>query len=192
MTSTLPDTLTKENRTLQGDKILLRPIRPADVNDAYVRWMNDPEVTQYLESRFNSYTSHNLLQYVEKMMGNPDSFLFAIVDKGDNRHIGNLKLGPINRMHRRASVGLVIGETEFFGKGVGTEAINLVVRFAFGDLNLHKLTAGCYAPNRAAEKIFTKNGFEKEGFRKQHVVYDGSYIDVIELGLINPKERTDG
>lgn len=175
-----------------GEKILLRLIRPADVNDAYVRWMNDPEVTQYLESRFNSYTSHNLLQDVKEMIADPDSFLFAIVDKGDNRHIGNIKLGTINRMHRRASVGLFIGETEFFGQGVGTEAINLIARFAFGDLNLHKLTAGFYAPNRAAEKIFTKNGFEKEGLRKQHVIYDGSYIDVIELGLINPKERADG
>ncbi|MDP6683834.1 MAG: GNAT family protein [Desulfobacterales bacterium] len=178
--------------SLKGDHIFLRDIQLADVTFAYQRWMTDPEIIQYLESRFHPPSGEELKRYVEANIADPDSFLFAICDKTSNRHIGNIKLGPINRLHKRASIGIVIGEKECFGKGFGPESVKLVVAFAFNDLNLHKLTAGCYAPNINAEKVFTNNGFKREGTRRQHSLYDGKYVDVIELGLINPRRRCDG
>ena len=177
--------------SLIGENVFLRDLQLSDVNNAYYQWMNDPEVTQYLESRFKNPSIKEIERYVEENIADPNTYLFAIIDKKNDRHIGNIKLGPINRVHRRASIGIVIGKKELFGKGFGTETIRLAAAFAFNDLKLHKLTAGCYASNRAAEKIFTKNGFAKEGIRRLHSVYDGKYTDDFVFGLINPKEPID-
>jgi len=192
MTTTISFSQIESNCSIGGNTILLRPLMPPDVSDAYLKWMNDPDVNRFLECRTESYTRQDLLQYVEKVTADPDSFLFAIIDQQTNRHIGNIKLGPINRIHRRSSIGIIIGETDYFGKGVGTESVALVTRVAFNELRLHKLTAGCYAPNLAAEKVFLKNGFKIEGRRKSHAWYDGAFVDVIEFGRINLKEQTDG
>ena len=179
------------NFSLIGENVVLRDIHPSDVNGAYCQWMKDPEITRYLESRFQTPSIEDLKQYVKKNIADPDTYLFAIVDKITVRHIGNIKLGPIRRVHRSASIGILLGDKRLFGRGLGTESIGLVADFAFNDLGLHKLTAGCYAPNRAAEKAFAKNGFKREGLRKQHCLFEGEYIDIIELGLINTRGGRD-
>ena len=181
-------TLQATASALTGEKVFLRDLHPSDVNDTYCRWMKDPEAVQFLESRFETPSIETLRRYAEEKIADPDTYLFAICDNANARHIGNIKLGPINRIHRRASIGIVIGEKTLFGRGFGTESIRLVIAFSFNDLNLHKLTAGCYAPNRAAEMAFANNGFIREGLRRQHSLYHGDYVDVVELGLINPGE----
>jgi len=183
------NSLPESGLLLTGENIFLRGIHPSDVNDTYHLWMKDPETIQFLESRFKKPSIEDLKQYVKANIADPDTYLFAICEKKNTRHIGNIKLGPINRIHRRASIGIVIGEKTLFGRGFGTESIRLVVAFSFNDLNLHKLTAGCYAPNRAAEMAFANNGFIREGLRRKHSLYHGDYVDVVELGLINPGER---
>ncbi|RJQ30475.1 N-acetyltransferase [Candidatus Parcubacteria bacterium] len=174
---------------IQGKRMILREITPEDVTDRYVSWMNDPEVVQFLETRFQAYTKETLLDYVEeKLSDNHSAFLGMILHNG-KRHIGNIKLGPINWIHSVGSIGIMIGEKDSFGKGYATEAIGLVIDYAFGRLSLHKLTAGCYDRNRGALRAFEKNGFVIEGVRKQHVSCCGEFIDVIELGLINSRYR---
>jgi len=172
---------------IRGKRIFLRELIQEDVTEIYAQWMNDPSVTQYLESRFADNSMENLVNYVNEKRADPNSVIFAIVLNSNLRHIGNIKLGPINWIHRRASVGIVIGETDCFGQGYATEAIGLIVDFAFGKIGLHKLTAGCYEPNLGAEKAFQNNGFSVEGIRKDHAICNGNYVDIFELGLIDPE-----
>jgi RimJ/RimL family protein N-acetyltransferase len=147
--------------------------------------VKDAEVTQYLESRFHDNSLEALEKYVRNRMKDSNEVFLAIVENKHDMHIGNIKLGPINWIHRIADIGILIGEKDHWGKGIGTEAIRLTVDYAFGTLNLHKLTAGCYSPNNASLKAFQKNGFEIEGIRKKHRYYDGKYVDAILLGLLN-------
>ncbi|MCK4820653.1 GNAT family N-acetyltransferase [bacterium] len=176
---------------LVGERIYLREVRPGDVNDAYYRWMNDPEVTQYLESRFSPNSMESLLEYVRNFQGNQDNIFLAIVLKENHKHIGNIKMGPINRFHRLADVGIMIGEKDCWGKGYASEAISLIVEHAFKNLNLHKLTAGCYEQNQGSLEAFQKAGFEIEGVRKKHCFFNGEYVDAILLGKINHTEKDD-
>ena len=169
---------------IEGERIYLREVRPSDVNENYYRWMNDPEVTRYLESRFYPNSMGRLREYVTSKMGNRDNVFLAIVLKEGDRHIGNIKLGPINWIHRFADVGILIGEKDCWGKGYGTEAIRLVVDYAFRKLNLHRLTAGVYAINQASVRAFLKAGFTEEGRRKSHTYCDGQYVDGILLGIV--------
>jgi len=169
---------------IRGERIFLRELIQDDVTEIYVQWMNDLSVTQYLESRFAKHSMETLVNYVNAKGVDPNSVLFAIM-LNDLKHIGNIKLGPVNWIHRRASVGIVIGKTDCFGKGYATEAIGLIVDFAFGNIGLHKLTAGCYEPNHGAKKAFLKSGFSVEGIQRDQVIYNGNYIDIFELGIIN-------
>ena len=171
-----------------GKHIYLREVRLSDVNENYYCWMNDPEVTNYTESRFYPVSKEALEEYVkEKQKGNDNIFL-AIIYKENQKHIGNIKLGPINWIHRLADIGIIIGEKDYWGKGCATEAIRLISNYAFNTLNLHKLTAGCYKGNAASGKAFEKAGFIEEGMRKAHLFNDGKYQDLLQYGLINPGE----
>lgn len=151
---------------LVGDRLYLREVCLADVNEYYFRWMNDPEVTQYLESRFYPNSMESLLEYVKGFQGNKDNIFLAIVLKENHKHIGNIKMGPINWFHRLADIGIMIGEKDCWGKGYATEAISLLAEHAFRNLNLHKLTAGFYKTNQGSLKAFQKAGFEVEGVKK--------------------------
>lgn len=170
---------------LEGKNIYLREVRITDVNDNYYNWMNDNEVTKYLESRFYPQSKEKIEEYVRSINSDPNYVFLAIIEKKNNTHIGNIKLGPINWFHRVADVGLLIGEKTVQGKGYATEAIRLITEYAFKRLNLHKLTAGCYKENVGSQKTFKKNGYIVERIRKKHCFCDGKYTDVILMGIIN-------
>jgi [ribosomal protein S5]-alanine N-acetyltransferase len=173
-------------RFLEGERIYLREVRTADVGDNYYRWMNTPEVTRYLESRFRPNSIEALREYVSALSRDPDNFFLAIVLKDGDRHVGNVKLGPVNWIHRHADLGILIGEKDFWGKGYATEAIRLASDYAFRVLNLHRLGAGCYERNQGSVRAFEKAGFEIEGVRRQHFFCDGEYTGHTLLGLLNP------
>lgn len=176
------------NPFIQGERLYLREVRPSDVNETYYRWMNDPEVTAYLESRFYPNALESLADYVQGKISDHDNLFLAIVLQEGHRHIGNIKLGPINWIHRFADVALLIGEKECWGRGYATEAIRLVVTHAFQELNLHKLTAGCYIANQGSYKAFLKAGFVQEGLLRQHFHCRGEYVDFWQLGIVRPEK----
>ncbi len=177
---------------LVGVRIYLREVRPSDVSDTYYRWMNDPEITQYLESRFYPSSIEALQEYVRNFLGNKDNIFLAIVLKENHKHIGNIKMRPIDWFHRLADIGVMLGEKDSWGKGYASEAITLLAEHAFLTLHLHKLTAGCYKPNEGSLRAFEKAGFETEGVRKKHCFFNGKYVDAVLLGRINPVDRDVG
>ena len=179
------------NHFLTGKRIYLRKLVLEDVEGGYHRWMNDPQVTHFLESRFRPSSKSDLRSYVESVDLDKNSWLFAGVLLEDDRHIGNIKLGPVNWIHRVADIGLLIGEQDCWGKGFAGEMIDLVVDFAFSSLNLHKVTASCYGNHEASASAFKKSGFSVEGTRKEQFYCDGEYVDMTLLGLIRGSERED-
>jgi ribosomal-protein-alanine N-acetyltransferase len=168
---------------IKGKQIYLREVRLSDIDENYYRWLNDPDVTHYLEVRHLPRSRENISKYVTAMDGNPDEILLAICLKDNGRHVGNIKLGPINWIHRFAEVSLVIGDKSIWRRGIATEAIFLISRYAFSVLNLHKLRAGCYEKNVGSAKAFLKVGFLQEGILKNHWYVNGSYQDEIVFGL---------
>ena len=174
-----------------GERIYLREVRVEDVNQAYYRWMNDREVTRYLESRFFPHSLESLQEFVRKMAADQSHVFLAICLKEDKRHIGNAKLGPINWIHRYADLGLIIGEKDCWGQGYASEVIGCLVSYAFNILDLHKLIAGCYEAHQASLKAFQKNGFRIEGIRKKQYRLDGKYVNAVTMGLIESEQVRD-
>ncbi len=160
-------------------KILIRQLLPGDVSDNYLAWMNDPEVTQFLESRWKPYQREDLESFVSSIRASGDDFLFGIFLSETGGHIGNIKIGSINRFHRYADLGLVIGAKKFWGQGIATEAIRLATEYAFQELDLNKLVAQIYAPNIGSRKAFENAGYRIVGQYTKHRFYKGRFVDAV-------------
>jgi RimJ/RimL family protein N-acetyltransferase len=174
---------------LTGESIYLREVRPEDVNDAYYRWLSDPAVTQYLETRYIPQSRQSILAFVQQMNGKSDEIFLAICRNEDDRHIGNIKLGPIKWIHGRGDISLFIGEKDCWGKGYATEAIRLLCQHAFDTLSLRKVTAGAYATNAGSIRAFEKAGFTREGRLRGQYLVGGRPVDHIWLGLLGEEYR---
>ena len=169
---------------LRTERLLLRALDSSDINKNYLGWLNDPMVNRYLETRFIPQTLESLHTYWSAHRDDPASPWFAICLASDHRHIGNIKLGPIHWLHRRADISLFIGERTCWGQGYAAEAISLVRDWAFSVLDLQKLSAGIYSANIASRRAFEKCGFELEGTLRQDVVSEGKRMDVWRFGLL--------
>ena len=168
---------------LHSARLHLRALEPSDLNATYLGWLNDPEVNRYLETRFLPQTLEALLAYWQAHRDDPTSPWFAICLAADDRHIGNIKLGPIQWLHRRADLSLFIGDRSCWGQGFASEAIALVRDWAFRELDLQKLSAGIYAGNAGSQRAFEKCGFALEGTLRQEVVSSGDRVDIWRMGL---------
>jgi ribosomal-protein-alanine N-acetyltransferase len=162
---------------LIGKRIFIKILSPEDVSEEYVAWMNDPEINQYLESRFRVQTLSSVRSFVEAMNSSPVDAMFGIFLNDNSEHIGNIKIGNIDTFHRRAEVGLVIGKRNVWGQGFAAEAIALATKYGFEELNLNKLTAGMYADNIGSFKAFIKCGWRHVATLKEHCFSHGVYID---------------
>ena len=168
---------------LSGKRIYLRGVRQTDVNENYCAWLNDPEVNQFLETRFSAQSIESISAFVRCHEGHGDEPFFAICLSATDEHIGNIKLGPINWHHRNADVSLLIGNKSCWGKGYATEAIGLVTRYAFEDLKLNKLQCGAYATNAGSARAFEKCGYQREGLLRGYALHNDVEVDVVLFGI---------
>ncbi len=169
---------------MEGERLRLRKIELSDVNETYRGWMNDPEVMRYTESRFQEHSLEDIRAYVQSVQSDASSVFFAIVEKATDKHIGNIKIGHINPVHRMADVGIIIGDKNCWGKGYAAEALKLAARYAAETLHLHKLWAGIYAVNVGSIHAFWRAGFVEEGRFAEHWFYEGHYVDGVQMGLL--------
>lgn len=179
----------REQHEIIGKRLCLRDVRLSDAGGSYLQWMNDQEVLKYTESRFHPYTKERLKEYIRTINKNPDFIFRAITLRDSGRHIGNIKLGPVDWNHRFGDIGVIIGAKDCWGRGYAAESIRLLADYAFSSLKLHKLTAGCYGVNSPSVKAFEKAGFVQEGHRPSQYLSDGRYVDLVCLGLLNPSDQ---
>ncbi|HEX6065475.1 MAG TPA: GNAT family protein [Longimicrobiales bacterium] len=166
------------------DGVSLFLLTPELVGDAYVGWLNDPVVNRYLESRFAVHTLESTLEFVRAMYESSDNVLLGIRSAETGGHVGNIKIGPLNRQHGTGEIGILVGERRAWGKGIATAAIRIMCDIARDSLELRKVTAGCYASNVGSQRAFEKAGFAVEGIRKQQLICDGVPEDLVLLGKV--------
>lgn len=159
-------------------RLELRNLTGTDAGTHYLSWLADENISRFLEVRFSPISSlEPLAKFVELCNQSSSDLLLGIFLRDEARHIGNIKLGSICRNHNRADLGFLIGSREEWGKGYAAEAIAAVARFAFTELNLAKLTAGCYASNQGSVRALEKAGFVQEARLRDHWLYDGRRED---------------
>ncbi len=175
-----------------SERLTLRLVTEDDCGPTYVGWLADGDVHRYLETRFTEHTEDDIRAFVRDQLADPQSWLFAIVLTAADRHVGNIKIGPINPQHRYADVSYFIGDRSCWGQGLATEAIGLVTQIGFERLDLNRCQAGLYSGNAASAKALLKNGYREEGrFRKQLQGPDG-WEDHLWYGILAEDWRKVG
>ncbi len=172
--------------TIETDRFYLEKLSINHLSEDYVQWMNDETVVQYLESGGN-YNLDLLREFLSEVEMS-DIYFWAIKEKTSHKHIGNIKIDPINYKHGWGEYGILLGDKSFWGKGVGFEISQAVIHFCFnGILKLRKINLGVRAENKPAIKLYSKLGFETEGIYKKHAVTCNGYDDVLRMAIFNPK-----
>ncbi len=162
---------------IYGQRVRLRAIEREDIS-TFLRWFNDPEVRQYL-LMYQPMSRAWEERWFEGRLDRQDDYLLGIeVAEGDGwRLIGNVGLHKVDWKNRHAVLGIALGEKAYWGQGYGTDAVRTMLRFAFAELNLHRVELEVFDYNPRAEACYVKAGFRREGTRRQALYRDGRYHD---------------
>ena len=110
--------------------IYLKELTTKNVSKVYLGWMNDYKVHKFTEQKNKKHTLKKICKFVERKRKSKDEFLYGIFLKKNKEHIGNIKLGPINRIHKNADISYFIGNKSYWGKGYTTLAIAKIIKIA--------------------------------------------------------------
>lgn len=172
---------------IRSEHIVLRTLQPGDATLVYLGWLSDPAINAHLEVRFSPPQSvRDLAAFIADANTSSHTLMLGIFLQEDGRHIGNIKLGPIDWHHRVGDMGFLIGDKDQWGKGYASKAIAMLAEYAYAHLGLAKLTAGCYAENEGSRRALLKAGFVEEGRRIAQWLVAGRRQDGILLGRVNP------
>ncbi len=174
-------------RVLQTGRLRLRPLAASDLRRC-VKWFSDPEVLRFL-GRNGPVTFAEEERWFRDYERRTDEQIFAIEVEG--LHIGNIGLHKIDRFHRKAEVGIVIGEPTFWSKGYGTEAMESALRYAFGPLGLNKVSLDVLETNERAIRTYERIRFVQEGVHREDAFKDGRFVHVIRMSIL-AREFADG
>ena len=173
------------NKTLESTRLVCRPLNSSYCTPEYLKWLNDEEVTRYLEI-FEPYSEKQLRDYLEVVDKNSTVLFWAIHIKHNNKHIGNIKIDPVNRYHGLGEYGIMMGDRTEWGKGYAAEVSKAIINYCFTEEKLRKITLGVVDENLAAVNLYKKLGFETEGLYKRHGLYSGHYCHLLRLAIFNP------
>lgn len=162
---------------ISTQRLTLRPLKKGTPRQ--VAWLNDPDVVRYSEQRHRTHTLSSQLNFVNSFPG----FIWGIHLVENGEHIGNLT-ASIDSPNNVADVGMLIGDTRCWGKGLGYEAWAAACAWLLSPDGgkIRKLEAGCMKSNDAMLRIIRKNGFIQEGERLNHFVTNGGPISAVLFG----------
>ncbi len=167
-----------------GTTYSLIPLTVNNITEEYISWLNDPIVNKFLEVRHVNQTVKTVTEYVNKFYKDHESYIWGIYSTKD-RLIGSVNLQDVNRYHNAAELGLMIGNTDYWGKSASKEAVSLVLNFAFDTLKLNRVTGGSYSTNLGMNFTFKLLGFKREGVMRKSFLEGDKYIDGYRWGILS-------
>lgn len=163
--------------------VYLRPMTFADT-DLIVFWRNQDAVRQnFIYQELFTRESHE--HWIHTMVETGRVVQMIICEAERDRPVGSVYLRDIDRKHNKAEYGIFIGGEGARGKGYGTMAAGLMIRYAFEEMGLHRLFLRVFADNVQAIRSYEKAGFEREACLRDDVCIDGCYRDIVLMGILN-------
>lgn len=167
-----------------GELVRLREYKREDIKLAQ-EYVNDPEVKRLLHPGIPYlYTFEDEQKWFDSLSATNDEYSFAIETLEDNKYIGGCGINKINWKNSVAEVGIFIGDKDKWGKGYGTDAMRILIKFIFEQMNINKIKLNVFSFNQRAIKSYEKCGFKIEGVLRQEVFRDGQYYDDIVMGIL--------
>jgi RimJ/RimL family protein N-acetyltransferase len=168
---------------LTGESVYLALASPEDA-ELWARWLNDLEVALPLgDEAYSLFTTEDQARDIQDIIAHRDH-VFTVVQRATDRPIGRCLLFGLNKTDRSTEVGIFIGEKDCWGKGYGTEAMRLLLDYAFNLLNLHSVMLGVYSFNDRAIRSYRSLGFQEIGRRRQARIIGPRMFDVVLMDLL--------
>jgi len=167
---------------LKGSQVYLSPIQEKDLPELFA-WINDRETVLYNAS-YRPISDLEHRSWYESLSGDRNRVFFLIRRVSDDGLIGSCQLLSIHSVYRNAELQVRIGRKESRGRGFGTEALKLLLRFAFDDLNLERVYLHVFETNKAAIRVYEKIGFVHEGILRKAAYINGEYLNLIVMGIL--------
>jgi RimJ/RimL family protein N-acetyltransferase len=168
----------------------LRPIRADDARISE-KWRNDPAVRDpSLGFRF-PVTAAMEDRWIAGVLLPDDNtrVMFAVEDATDGVLVGFVYLQEIEWIARHAAFGILLGDRSRHSRGIGTDALRIMLRFGFEMLNLQKIHLTVAASNARARKLYEREGFHHDGTLRRHIFLDGAYHDLVQMSLLLEEYR---
>jgi RimJ/RimL family protein N-acetyltransferase len=171
-----------------GKKCYLSPIQPEDAG-LWAVWLNDPDITVPLgDEAYTTCAPDQLRLDIQDMLRRRDP-VFTIVNRADDCPIGRCLLFNVDPVNRSAMLGIFIGEKSAWGKGFGTEAMCLLLDYAFNLLNIHSVELGVFEFNQPAIQLYKKVGFQVIGMRREARLIAGKQWGVVLMDILEDDFR---
>lgn len=163
-------------------QINLRALKKSDSN-LILNWMKN-EKLRYLIGTVYPITELEHENWFQNRMLEKDNRMF-VIDLDNKKSIGIVGFKNLDWVNRNSELFIYIGDEEYWGKGYGTQALELIIKFAFNNLNLHMLYLEAFSYNKNATKTYERLGFKQDGILRQSKFQDGKYYDKIIMSKIN-------
>jgi RimJ/RimL family protein N-acetyltransferase len=168
-----------------GDLVRLVAGDPDEIAAAISRQSRDSEFFRLMDSYpCRLLTREGIKKGIEKDLEKEDFFGFSIRTLADDRLIGDVGLGGMFWNHGDTYLGIGLGEREFWGKGYGSDAMKVALRYAFTELNLRRVTLNVFEYNSRAIRCYEKLGFQHEGRVRKYLNREGRRWDLIYMGIL--------
>ena len=168
---------------IEGEQVALGPLRREHI-PLYLRWINDFGTTRNLGVPPQSMTLERETAWYEQASVDDARTGFTIYERATGRPIGNCGLHEMDLANRRTMVGIMIGEPDARGRGYGTEAMRLLLDYAFTVLGLHSVMLMVFEYNGAGRRCYEKVGFREVGRRRQSRWINGRFWDEIYMDIL--------
>jgi RimJ/RimL family protein N-acetyltransferase len=163
-------------------RVELAPLRDSD-SPILFEWINDRAlVTQSAPFRPVARDEHDT--WFDDVRRRPDVRIFGIRLRADDRLIGSCQLHSIHPVHRSAELQIRIGDHDARSKGLGTEAVRLLVAIGFDELDLHRIALHVLETNQRALRLYERTGFRAEGMLKEAARIDDEWVNVVMMALL--------
>lgn len=174
--------------TIKSDSYVLRPFKISDA-ELWQNWDVDPEVQAFMPEPLNEVQDiEEQHKYIKECEEDEEGFYWSIETK-DGVTIGTVALTEFNNYHKIASLGIVIGDKNYRGKGAATEVITTLVSYAFEYLDISRISAEVEEGNFAMMRVFEKVGFKQDGLFEEARIKNKQRITVRHFGIVKPKDR---
>jgi RimJ/RimL family protein N-acetyltransferase len=172
----------------QGKLVRFKAVDPQQMAEVYSRWSQDSEYWRFMSGEPSHPMSiGSTREWLEEELSKdpPGFIMFALHTLDDDRLIGEIGFDRVEQPYGEAFVALGLGERDSWGKGYGTDAMRLLLRYAFCELNLHRVSLTVAEHNPRAIKSYIKVGFVEEGRVRCGEHRGGRYYDVVYMGILH-------
>ena len=170
-------------RGLRGERVYLRPLEPDDA-DLVSRWYADDRVRRLMGDPPTSFARRRR-RYEDAVKEDGDAvYRFLICRLADDEPVGRTDLFEIDRANGSCAFGIAIGDPALWGQGLGTDAVNAIVDFAFGELRMERVWLDTDAANERAQATYRRAGFTVEGRLRHAWFQDGVFLDDIRMAMV--------